>query len=47
MSYYIYAYAVRTSEGVYAVANLDDQVAVHIPIISYVHVNFDQFVIGA
>lgn len=40
-SYYIYAYAVRTSEGVYAVANLDDQIAVHIPVISYVHVNFD------
>ena len=45
-AYYIYSYALQLPEGVYGLANVDD-VAKHVPIISYVHVNFDQFVIDA
>lgn len=45
-NYHIYSYALQLPEGVYGLANVDDE-AVHIPIISYVHINFDQFATGA
>ena len=45
-SYHIYSYALQLPEGVYGLANIDD-VAKHVPIISYVHVNFDQFATSA
>ena len=44
--YHIYSYALQLPEGVYGIANVDD-VAKHVPIISYVHINFDQFATGA
>jgi hypothetical protein len=40
--YHIYSYALQRQEGVYGIANVDD-VAKHVPLISYVYVNFDQF----
>jgi len=40
--YHIYSYALQLPEGVYGIANVDD-VAKHVPLISYVHINFDQF----
>lgn len=40
--YHIYSYALQLQEGVYGIANVDDE-AKHVPLISYVHVNFDQF----
>lgn len=44
--YHIYSYALQRQEGVYGIANVDD-VAKHVPLISYVYVNFDQFATGA
>jgi hypothetical protein len=44
--YHIYSYALQLPEGVYGLANVDGE-AKHVPIISYVHVNFDQFATGA
>lgn len=45
-NYHIYSYALQRPEGVYNYANVYGT-AVHVPLISYVHVNFDQFVTGA
>ena len=41
-NYHIYSYALQRPEGVYGLANVYGT-AVHVPLISYVHVNFDQF----
>jgi hypothetical protein len=40
--YHIYSYALQLQKGVYGIANVDD-VAKHVPLISYVYVNFDKF----
>jgi hypothetical protein len=45
-NYHIYSYALQLPEGVYGLANVES-VAKHVPLISYVHVNFDQFATGA
>lgn len=41
-NYHIYSYALQRPEGVYGLANVYGT-AVHVPLISYVYVNFDQF----